>query len=128
MVSGEPLALIRAQVVPLRGTFVQQQPPRTAGLRRSSVRWISERLLLDLLGEPQPLDRISLDAAGHVVLVAKRLGRSRLREVIDRERLPHSIDGLPELLGAERIADPKAGEAVDLRERPQEDEVREALQ
>ena len=52
--------------------------------------------------------------------VVERLGRGRLREGVDGERLAHAIHGEAELLRAERVAHAQAAEAVDLREGAQQ--------
>ena len=64
----------------------------------------------------------------NVVAVHDRLGRRHLRELVDAERLPDGVDGGPELRRAQRVAAAQAGEAVDLAERPQEDDVGEPLE
>ena len=49
----------------------------------------------------------------------------RLGDGVDAERLAHGVDRGAERRRAERVADPQAGEPVDLGEGPQQDQVRE---
>ena len=65
---------------------------------------------------------------GDLVLVLERLGRRRLGEHVDAERLAHDVAGLAELLGSDRVADAQPAEAVDLGERAQQDQVVVALE
>ena len=57
----------------------------------------------------------------------ERLDRGRLRERVHAERLADRVDGLAELGRPDRVADPQAGQAEVLRERAQQDQVRERL-
>ena len=79
--------------------------------------------------EPDPLGEVALDAAGDLVLVVERLERGGLGGGVAEERLAHLVDGGAEVLrAAQREADAQPAEPVDLRERPQQHEVRVPLE
>ena len=64
-----------------------------------------------------------------LVLVLQRLGRRGQRQGVDAERLAHDVDGAAEVVGAgERVAHAQPAQAVDLRERAQQHEVRVLLE
>src|SRR4051812_47024481 len=88
-----------------------------------------EAALAELLLHVQALDRGALDAGRDLVLVLEGLDRRRQRQRVDAERLPHEVDGAPEVVAArERVAHAQPAQPVHLRERAQQDEVRVLLQ
>ena len=80
---------------------------------------------LELDDQRGPLGEVALDAAGHLVLVLERLDRRGLGGRVAEERLADLVDrGAERLRAAQRVAHAQAAEPVDLRERPQQHEVR----
>ena len=77
-----------------RTTSASSRSPRST---QKKFAWLSAELSpssLELLRDPQPLDRVALDAPGDVVLMAERLRRRGLGELVDGERLADAVDRL----------------------------------
>src|SRR5439155_18440609 len=90
-----------------------QVEPGEVGLRLGRLQAEVAQARVDL----QAPGDVALDALGHLVLVAQRLERRRLRGRVAEERLADLVDGALELRrAAEPEADTQAAEPVDLRE------------